>query len=455
MTSNYAAMWRWHFYAGVVVIPLLLVLAATGLVMAVGNALSPYHHRDLFYVSEDDVAIAPSAQVATVIARYPKASVAVYVPPRASNRSAEVVISAADDASLPPWQQPTLSVFVDPYRAEIVGTLDRATTYYAIAKKIHGSLMLGQAGDYIVEAGASLAVLLVLTGICLWFPRNQTGGWLTPRRMPGGRSFLRSVHGSLGFWLAPILLFFLISGLAWTPIWGEKLTQAWSAFPAERMRAPTSTASHKHQNHGGKIAPWVLEQTALPASTPLDRVAEGSGVGLDDVVSYARKAGFDTFRVILPKGDMGAWTISAVTMSGDVSDPRLDRTLHMDRYSGEVLADVDYSQYSIPGKLMATSIAIHQADIGSINLAFNVLLCVGVISLAVTACLMWWKRRPKMAGYRLMPPGKVSGRTATVVMMLLLVVSTLFPLAFAVLCLVMILDILLVSRLAILRNLLK
>ncbi|HEY6130817.1 MAG TPA: PepSY domain-containing protein, partial [Halioglobus sp.] len=31
--QRYAAAWRWHFFAGVIVIPFLLVLATTGLIM--------------------------------------------------------------------------------------------------------------------------------------------------------------------------------------------------------------------------------------------------------------------------------------------------------------------------------------------------------------------------------------------------------------------------------------
>ena len=443
----YASMWRWHFYVGLLVMPFLTVLSVTGLIMVLSSATESYRLADKLYVAPDGEVMLPGAQVAAVEVAYPDADIQAYIPPVDADRSAEIVVVDAI-AGLPAWEQPTLSVFVNPYSGEILGVQNPQQTLYALAQKIHGTLLLGTTGDYLVEIGASFAVLLVISGLFLWWPRSGRGGWL----YPGGskrsrREAARSLHASVGFWMAPVLLFFLISGLAWTPVWGGQLTQAWSSFPAERMQAPTSERNHEDLNHvGHTVAPWVLEQTPLPESQPDLKDKNELPVSLNQVVDKALAKGFTTYRVLFPQGETGAWTISAVTMSGDVSDPRSDRTLHIDQYSGEALADVGFAEYSIMGKVMAAGIALHQAETGWLNLAVNLLLCMSVIILMTAASIMWWRRRPEK-GFRLLPPPQPMGTSRfNTIMIGMGVIALAFPLALLVLVGMLALDWLLISR---------
>ena len=58
----------------------------------------------------------------------------------------------------------------------------------ALANDVHGTLMIGNTGDWLIEAAASLALLLIATGIYLHWPRNG-GTW---PRANGGRCVGRS-----------------------------------------------------------------------------------------------------------------------------------------------------------------------------------------------------------------------------------------------------------------------
>lgn len=155
-----------------------------------------------------------------------------------------------------------------------------------------------------------------------------------------------------------MLAFFLVSGLAWTSVWGGRLVQGFSSLPPAQIESPPAEAAqttaaqtmaaqtmatHASLNRGARrMVPWVLEQTPLPASGSLAGPAgipAGTRVGLDAVVAYARENGFTSFRVNFPRDAAGVWTIAAATMSGDITDPRRDRMLHLDQYTGRVLAD--------------------------------------------------------------------------------------------------------------------
>lgn len=400
----YAALWRWHFYAGLVVAPFLTILALTGIAMTLRAPIETVTQRDLLFVAPQAAPMTAGAGWAAVEAACPGAAIAYYVPPRAAGGTAEFALAPGETCAGAAGD--SVTVFVNPYTAEIVGALDRATTFYALAKKLHGTLLMGAFGDHLIEVAASLAIVLVISGLLLHL-NDQ------PRRAgrSASRARWRKVHGWLGVALLPALLFFLVSGLAWAPVWGGKLTQAWSSFPAERFAAPTQTvADQSHAGHhadlnrsGDLMIPWGLEQTPMPTGSGHAHAHHHEGVDLDGAVIRARAEGFTGFRIFAPRGADGAWTIAAATMSGDIVDPREDRTLHLDPATGKALADIGFAEYSPMAKAMAAGVSLHQAQLGPVNAVINALLCFGVIAMVATGALMWLRRRPTR-GFRFAAP---------------------------------------------------
>ena len=254
---------------------------------------------------------------------------------------------------------------------------------------------------------------------------------------------------------------FLLTGMAWTGVWGGQLVQAWSTFPAAKWDdVPKSDRTHASLNPTGQHeVPWALEQTALPASgsdAGLPGVPAGSAVDLSSVAALATQLGFNgQFHIQVPRGEDGVFTVSADSMSGDLTDPTADRTVHIDRYTGKVLAEAAFKDYSGVAKAMAIGTALHQGDMGWWNAVLNVLLCAAIAFLCVSGVVMWWKRRPKGSGCLVapgMPQDITRWKTGALVM---LGVALAFPLAGATLVGLMLLDALLISRWPALRRVLS
>ncbi|MDN3685695.1 hypothetical protein QW180_27430 [Vibrio sinaloensis] len=70
--------------------------------------------------------------------------------------------------------------------------------------------------------------------------------------------------------------------------------------------------------------------------------------------------------------------MAANSMAGDVIDPREDRTSHFDQYSGRLLVEVTWQDYSVFAKLMAAGVSLHQGDLSFLNKVLNVLFLFGV-----------------------------------------------------------------------------
>ncbi len=201
--------------------------------------------------------------------------------------------------------------------------------------------------------------------------------------------------------------------------------------------------------------PWNLEQTPLPLSGSMagaPGIPAGVPVTLDSVIAYARDNGFTQFRVNLPLNAEGVYTVSADTMSGDISDARQDRTIHLDQYSGKKLVDVGWGDYSLGAKGMAAGIALHQGDMGGWNKLLNTVYILCVQFLVVSGIAMWWLRRPRGVLRLNAPPlpAKMPLWKGAVAIMILM--SLAFPLMGITLLSVLVLDLLLFSRIPALRR---
>lgn len=398
--KHYFTAWRWHFYAGLYVIPFLLMLAVTGLIMLWISAFSGLTGERMA-VLPNGQPMALAALEAAATAAVPGGTVTQYIEPMAADRAAVFKITAGEDAT---------AVVVDPYTATVLDQFPFRAGWYDFASDIHGSLLLGDTGDRLIEIAASLGIVLVVTGLYLHWPRNGRG-WRTtflPDLASRGRAFWKSLHGAVGMWMSVVALVFLISGLSWAGVWGGMFVQAWSTFPAEKWDAvPLSDKTHADMNHGAaKEVPWALEQTALPESGSLaGKTAINGPVDSGSIAVFARSLGFQgRFQMNYPAAEDGVWTISHDSMSNDGNDPWRDRTLHIDRFTGNVLADVGYADYSAFAKAMAWGVAFHEGDMGLWNVALNTLFCLAMILLPLSGLVMWWRRRPEKAARLAAPP---------------------------------------------------
>jgi uncharacterized iron-regulated membrane protein len=442
--------WRWHFYAGLCVVPFLTMLAVTGLVMVFFTGFQ--HRLGMNIDVQPQATTAPVGTMAqAVLAQRPGAQLKEVVAPKSETRPAwfVVTVDGRDEA-----------VAVNPYTGELLRNVDKERTVFAWAEKIHGTLLLGDLGDRLIEIAAGLGIVLIVTGAYMAWPRGGQG-WarvLLPDLSARGRSAWKSLHVSVAFWVGLVLALFLLTGLAWAGIWGGHFVQPWGSFPAAKWDdVPKSDATHAAlATPGLKEVPWGLEQTPMPASgssAGRPGIPAGQPVNLDTVDAYARSIGFGgQFHIAVPQDDTGVYSISADSMSGDLSDPTGDRFVHLDQYTGRVLAEAAFADYSPMAKLMAVGIALHQGDMGLWSAWANVLFCLAVLFLCVSGIVMWWKRRPANAGRLVAPRAPADAalwKTGAVVM---LAVALAFPLSGAVLVAVLLLDGLLISRIPALKQ---
>ncbi|MDB5665965.1 PepSY domain-containing protein [Cypionkella sp.] len=439
----YFAVWRWHFYAGLYVLPFLIMLAVTGIVMVWFTAIAPEYGERLV-VTRQAESLSISDQASAALATHPAGKIGQYIAPHDAQTPAIFRVDLADGQRM---------IAVDPYTGAVLRDTQNGATWYTLANEVHGTLLIGTLGDRLVEIAASLGLLLVITGLYLVWPRNGSGmrALLLPDLRAKGRAWWKSMHSVMGFWISLGLVFFLISGLAWSGIWGEKYVQAWATFPAAKWdNVPLSDKRHKDMNMtADDTVPWGLEQTPMPMSGSdmgVTGLPMGVPVSLENIVALGRAIGFQgRFQVALPADEAGVWTLSRDSNSYDGPDPTADRTVHIDQFTGKILAQVGFADYGLAAKSMAVGIALHEGQLGLWNVVLNIGFCLIVVFVCVSGVVMWWKRRPSGA-FRLAAPPMPIGVPLRGIAVIALLLSVAFPMLGLTLIAVLLLDFLVLQN---------
>ncbi|MDW5376427.1 PepSY domain-containing protein [Halomonas sp. HP20-15] len=426
----YRAVWRWHFYAGLMVLPFLISLALTGGLYLFKDEIDQWLHGDLMRVESRAVATqSAQRQLDAALVAQPGEAFR-YVPAPADDRASEVDIQAPDGSRH--------AVFVDPYSAEVTGSMAYRGSVMWTIRTLHSLSYFGTAASLIIEIAAGWTILLVLTGLYLWWPRGRGSEALKVRGRPAQRVFWRDLHAVTGVGVGGFILFLAITGMPWSTFWGSQVNELANGhnygYPdGVRVNVPVSKARLAERESTN----WSLEQAQLPLST----VTSGRGIGLDRAVAEFDALGLASgYAVDLPGGPEGVYTGSVYP-----DDLSQQRVVHLDQYSGQALLDMSYADYGPLGRGLEWGINVHLGQqYGLANQLILALACAGIVLLCVAAAVMWWKRRP--AGRLGVPPLPRDTRRLRGVLALLAIGGVIFPLVGASLVVMAMLDALLMRR---------
>ncbi|WEK48311.1 MAG: PepSY domain-containing protein [Candidatus Andeanibacterium colombiense] len=395
-TALYRTIWRWHFYAGLLVMPLILILSLTGAAYLFKPQIDRWEERDFGGLSAAG-AVSPAAQVNAALAAWPKARFDAYRLPEAEGDAAAITLAPADGGA-------PREVFVSP-QGDVLGGFDPERRITPMLARFHGSLMLGSFGDWIVELAASWAIVMILSGLYLWWPKDRRlAGVLWPRLSLGGRGFWRDLHAVVGFWVAGLALLMLATGLPWAGVWGSALASVRTELGLVKgvqdwkIGGGENAAAHHHGSMGMAMPMPIAGNAPLPFDPAMFSlaVAEAKGEHLAFPAS------------VLPPGApqrFGPPTGQVWTAKSEAQDRPLQRSVTYDLASGREIAREGFADKHPIDRFINYGIAWHEGQLlGWFNQLVGVLTAALLVVLTVSGFAMWRKRRPAGSGLGAPPP---------------------------------------------------
>lgn len=121
-------------------------------------------------------------------------------------------------------------VYLNPYTGEVLKVKINNPSFFDVVVELHTSLLLGEIGTEIVRYATLLFLLLIISGIYLWWPKKKLNlkqrlkfDWKETTKW---RRKNFDLHSILGFYASWIVIFAVITGLAWGFKWVDKAIYA-------------------------------------------------------------------------------------------------------------------------------------------------------------------------------------------------------------------------------------
>jgi uncharacterized iron-regulated membrane protein len=390
---DYRMFWRWHFYAGLVCLPFIIILSITGPIYLFKPQIEA-----LIDARYDHLAFSGAPQSAEAMVK-----AAVDAVPGSRFKAIEVRPDTHDAARITVMKgDEKIRLYVHPHNLKILKQVSENARFMEVVKNIHGELFAGRFGQVIVELAACWAIVMILTGLYLWWPREIKGiaGLLYPRLDMGKRIFWRDIHAVTGIYISALALFLLLTGLPWTFVWGN-------AFKSVRAMAnPAPISQSWSQGRADEKKTLKTEGTASADLSRLDALLDMSrALDLPAPVTLAA-----------PTKSATLWKLQS-----DTGNRPQRVTLMIDPVMLEVISREDFRNKKPLDQVVGYGIAAHEGQLfGWFNQALGLLTALGLMTLCVSAVVMWWQRRPTdtLGAPQILPDERLAPGLAVIIIVL-------------------------------------
>lgn len=359
---------RVHLWLGLASGPVVFIVAITGCIYAFQKEIQDWTQPFRFVERQPAPFLPPSVLQAAAEKELPDRHIHAvqYLGPE---RAAQVIFYSPD----PEYYY---LVYVNPYTAEVLKVKDMSRDFFAIVLDGHFYLWLPpQIGQPIIASATLIFVVMLLSGIVLWWPRKKKHARqrFSIRWNAKWKRVNYDLHNVLGFYAWAVAILLACTGLVWGFQWWAN---GWyKAAGGEKSLVYSEPVSDTTQ--------------VYPVDAPaIDKVF---------AIMQQEYPNARTLEVHIPV--TAASPVSANANPDDETYWKLDYRYY-DQYTLEELpVDHIYGRYheaSAADKLMRMNYDIHTGAIlglpGKFLVFFASLLCA---SLPITGFIIWWGRKNK------------------------------------------------------------
>ena len=390
----YRAIWRWHFYAGVFCIPFVIWLSITGSIYLFRPQIERWLDRSYDHLQPEGVRATPEEIARAALTAVPGSSLHYYELPPNPDAATRVVVGVGSEE---------FRVYVHPVTKKALYIINEDYRPMTLLAHMHGQLLVGRWGSYLVELAASWAIVLLLTGLYLWWPgqTEKLAGVIWVRVGKGSRIFWRDIHAVSGVWVSAFALFLILTGLPWANGWGAYLKlvrqmtgtavahQDWTTGRESELAARAAMNSNS-LNAMADMSDMPGMEHAEHVERTMRHPSIDAYLAFNRLVPLAGSLGLAAPVKIMPAvAPGGTWTIKSDSQNRTLRD-----VVEADPQTGVVAGRRNFSEGMLIDRIVAVGIATHEGQLfGVVNQLLGVTTALGLITLCVSAVVLWWRRR--------------------------------------------------------------
>jgi uncharacterized iron-regulated membrane protein len=270
------------------------------------------------------------------------------------------------------------AVYLNPYTGQVLKTMDINDDFFRIILNGHMYLWLPQEiGHQVVGWSVVIFLLMIISGIVLWWPRNKAArkNSYKVKWNASSKRLNYDLHNVFGFYASWVLIFIVITGLVWSFEWVGNAEYKVFSGGKNKPKLPT---------------PASVKVAATDAIHPLDKIFN---------TVTAAYPNTDRFQVALPQADTAS---VMVRVYPDKSTYYRMDYLYFNQYTAEAIRPgADWSSYEAANggeKASRMNFDIHTGAIAGLP-GRVVVFFAGLIaaSLPITGFYIWWGKKKKAA----------------------------------------------------------
>lgn len=353
-----------HLWLGLASSLVVLIVTLTGSILVFEKEIDEWVHKDFFFVKPEgerlsiDRLITAAKQHDTTLQ---VTSMTVHTD--APDRS--VVLYAKR-------KKETIWVAVNPYTAQVLGTINSDTRFFTIVLQLHRYLCLGKTGKVITGISCLIFLSLIITGLVLWWPKKRKE-WQQRLKIKWKARAKRlnwDLHAVGGFYVHLIIFLIAFTGLTWSYQWfNNGIFQVFDGKPQQRLVNPPNQIK---QPITDGFYENIYQQTniRLPYKGEVD--------------------------IVIPAADSVSVRISKLNLEADYSN--VVDFLFYEKGTGRVLGERLYKNETMGMKVRRIVYPIHTGNIyGWPTKILAFISTLIAFSLPITGLRIWLGRKKKIA----------------------------------------------------------
>lgn len=345
-----------HLWLGLATGLVVIIISISGALYIFEEEIRDYTQKDFRYVTLQQK---PFVGLDKVISSFEKLS------PRDKLRLIRIE-DAIPNATVEITTKKAAVYYFNPYDASLVKK--GGEDWLQVVEHIHTSLLLGKTGEFIMQWSVVIFVLMLITGLVLWFPGQMRllKQSLTIKRKASFKRLNYDLHNVLGFYASIVLLVTALSGL-------------YFAFKSVKNTASFFTGTKLGQGKA-VVAAKPLQIDPLPLR--YNKIYTEAKIKYPGAVSTSfsvRGKGELRLRMIYPY----RWA-------------RNQNTFFYEEATGAIVRAKLYKDFNGADLIEATNYDLHTGRLlGMPNKIVSFLAALIAASLPVTGFIIWWKKRKK------------------------------------------------------------